>query len=60
LRKERRELFEKRTNKYLNTLQQLLQDKNIRIKITSHLEKIVVRARDNVQEVQTALRRYKT
>ena len=29
----------------MNTLQQLLQDKNIRIKITPHLDKLVSRAR---------------
>ena len=44
----------------MNILTQLTQEKGIRIKINSHMERLVNRSKENVSEVQAALRKYQT
>ena len=60
LRRERRELFDRKTTKYLNTINQLTKDKNIRVKINAHMEALAKKSKENVSDVQAVLRKYQT
>jgi hypothetical protein len=57
--KESKELFNRKTNRYLNAVNQLLKDKNIRIKITPHMEKLADHSKDNTDDVKKALAKYR-
>lgn len=60
LRRERRELFDRKTTRYLNTINQLTKDKNIRVKINAHMEALAKKSKENVSDVQAVLRKYQT